>query len=113
MTLYVPFRVPRTPIKELGAHIRNIHALFCPYGLSCWKMEHSYGLHGSRVPQNPKPYSPSKVDRIWLWVYYNKIPIYPIFYLLNKIPIYPIFYLLKGTIDTEHLRPWSKDAPAR
>ena len=30
-----------------------------------------------------KPYSPPKVDRIWLWVYYNKIPIYPIFYLLN------------------------------
>ena len=26
---------------------------------------------------------PSSVDRIWLWVYYNKIPIYPIFYLLK------------------------------
>ena len=24
-----------------------------------------------------------KVDRIWLWVYYNKIPIHPIFYLLK------------------------------
>ena len=23
------------------------------------------------------------VDRIWLWVYYNKIPMYPIFYLLK------------------------------
>ena len=22
-------------------------------------------------------------DRIWLWVYYNKIPIYPIFYPLK------------------------------
>ena len=32
-------------------------------------------------------YSPPQVDRIWLWVCYNKIPIYP---------IYPIFYLLKG-----------------
>ena len=31
-------------------------------------------------------YSPPEVDRIWLWVYYN------------KIPIYPIFYLLKGTV---------------
>ena len=30
-----------------------------------------------------KPYSPPKVDRIWLWVYDNKIPIYPIFYLLK------------------------------
>ena len=28
-------------------------------------------------------YSPPKVDRIWLWVYYNKISIYPIFYLLK------------------------------
>ena len=24
-----------------------------------------------------------EVDRIWLWVFYNKIPIYPIFYLLK------------------------------
>ena len=28
-------------------------------------------------------YSPPEVDRIWLWVYYNKSPIYPIFYLLK------------------------------
>ena len=28
-------------------------------------------------------YSPPEVDRIWLWVYYNKIPMYPIFYLLK------------------------------
>ena len=27
--------------------------------------------------------SPPQVDRIWLWVYFNKIPIYPIFYLLK------------------------------
>ena len=26
---------------------------------------------------------PPLVDRIWLWVYYHKIPIYPIFYLLK------------------------------
>ena len=26
-------------------------------------------------------YSSPKVDRIWLWLYYNKIPIYPVFYL--------------------------------
>ena len=30
-----------------------------------------------------KPYSPPKVDRIWLWVYSNKFPIYLIFYLLK------------------------------
>ena len=28
-------------------------------------------------------YSPPKVDRLWLWAYYNKILIYPIFYLLK------------------------------
>ena len=27
--------------------------------------------------------SPPYVDRIWLWVYNNKIPMYPIFYLLK------------------------------
>ena len=26
---------------------------------------------------------PLKVDRIWLWVYFDTIPIYPIFYLLK------------------------------
>ena len=26
---------------------------------------------------------PSSVDNIWLWVYNNKIPIYPIFYLFK------------------------------
>ena len=31
----------------------------------------------------PSIYGPPYVDRIWLSVYYNKIPIYPIFYLLN------------------------------
>ena len=30
-----------------------------------------------------KTYSPPYVDRIWLWVYYDEIPIYPIFYLLE------------------------------
>ena len=28
-------------------------------------------------------FRPSFVDRIWLWVHYNEIPIYPIFYLLE------------------------------
>ena len=30
-----------------------------------------------------RAYSTSQVDRIWLLVYYNKIPIYPILYLLK------------------------------
>ena len=28
-------------------------------------------------------YSPPLVDRIWLWVYHNKLPRYPTFYLLK------------------------------
>ena len=38
---------------------------------------HNFGI-------NTHSYSPPLVDRIWLWVYYNKIPIYPIFYLLKE-----------------------------
>ena len=30
-----------------------------------------------------RAYSSPSVDRIWLWVYSNKIPIYPIFYLFK------------------------------
>ena len=40
-------------------------------------------------------YSPPEVDKIWLWVY------------CNKIPIYPIFHLLKGTIGS-YLKQASK-----
>ena len=29
-------------------------------------------------------YSRPEVDRIWLWVYDDKLPIYPIFYLLKR-----------------------------
>ena len=38
-------------------------------------------------------YSPPQVDRIWLWVYYNKIPIYPIFCLLQGDYIHLSIYL--------------------
>ena len=31
----------------------------------------------------PTTDSPPYVDRIWLWVYYSKNPVYPIFYLLK------------------------------
>ena len=35
-------------------------------------------------------YSPPGVYRIWLWVYYTKIPLYPIFYLLKgDYRVYP------------------------
>ena len=60
-----------------------------------WRADHisqvtwrTCGLEGvcpseSLEALNLKPYSPPQVDRIWLCVYYNKIPIYPIFYLLK------------------------------
>ena len=38
------------------------------------KVENEMGTRGYRSPE---------VDRIWLWVCHNKIPIYPIFYLLK------------------------------
>ena len=28
-------------------------------------------------------YSPPEINTVWLWLYYKKIPIYPIFYLLK------------------------------
>ena len=36
-----------------------------------------------QYPYRRATYSPPEVDRIWLWVCHNKIPIYPIFYLLK------------------------------
>ena len=54
-----------------------------------WLYRDSIGVMGAcRRSINPKPYmlrledvdSPPQVDRIWLWVYYTRIPIYPIFY---------------------------------
>ena len=41
-------------------------------------MKDDAGLLGSL-----KPYSAPEVDRILFWVYYSRIPIYPIFYLLK------------------------------
>ena len=38
------------------------------------------GVYGCRSASG---HSPPQVDRIWLGVYYSKIPIYPIFYLLK------------------------------
>ena len=41
------------------------------------------GTLGLFLERSPLDYGPPEVDRIWLWVYYNKVPIYPIFYLLK------------------------------
>ena len=42
------------------------------------------GLLESRIWNTAaSSYSPPEVDRIWRWVYYNKIPIHPAFYLLK------------------------------
>ena len=40
-------------------------------------------------------YSPPEVDRIWLWVYYNKIPLYPMFYLLKGTIYLKLHHVLK------------------
>ena len=40
-------------------------------------------LRATGVKVGREVYSPPSVDRIWLWAYYNKIPLYPIFYLLK------------------------------
>ena len=59
--------------------------------MSAWYLLTSY-FFGSRarLPLAQKSeqvgetvYSPPSVDRIWLWVYHNKIHIYPIVYLLK------------------------------
>ena len=43
--------------------------------------------------RNELTYSPPSVDRIWLWVYQNKIRIYPIFSLL-KVDYMPSPFML-------------------
>ena len=37
-------------------------------------------------------YSTPPVDRIWLWVYYNKMSIYPLFYLLKRECKFKMYY---------------------
>ena len=47
-----------------------------------WKPADPQRLFGS-VERRGRCCSPPQADRIWLWVYYKQIPIYPIFYLLK------------------------------
>ena len=53
-------------------------------GLGVNRVRMKYGrelyYHNSQVICT---YNPASVDRIWLWVYYSKSPIYLIFYLLK------------------------------
>ena len=42
-----------------------------------------FGQVAQSAQLNPEAYSPNQVDGIWFRRYYNKIPIYPIFYLLK------------------------------
>ena len=50
-------------------------------------------MHACSETLHMKAYSPPQVDRKWLWVYYN------------KIPNYPIFYLLKGDYTCKYIHP--------
>ena len=53
--------------------------------------EHGHYYSGFRVWSGLGVYSPPKVDRVWLRICYNQIPVYPIFYLprgtINPKPI--------------------------
>ena len=66
-------------------------------------------------PRNPRrhtitPYTPPSVDRIWLWVRYHKIPIYPPFYLLKvSISLYKIECGVHGTKILAYPKPHSID----
>ena len=44
----------------------------------------SCSMAGILIADKDPVYSPPSVDRIWLWVCYNKIPIYPRFYPLKE-----------------------------
>ena len=48
-----------------------------------WELPNVLKILLVNEPADGKDYSPPEVDRTWLWVYYKKIPIYPIFYLLK------------------------------
>ena len=47
-----------------------------------WRVKETL-MSGVEIGDN-SGYGPPYVDRIWLGAYYNKIPIYPIFYLLKR-----------------------------
>ena len=72
---------------ELLGHCGSFWVLKGRLGLS---VDGGFGLQGTRTfkaflgairNRNFDRYNPPYVDRIWLWVYYDKIPIYPMFYL--------------------------------
>ena len=48
-----------------------------------WAKDPRIGVSGLGFRWGFRAYSPPSVDRIWLWVDHNKIPIYPIVYLLK------------------------------
>ena len=70
--------LPGYDIQGLGFKVRV-------YGLGCFVMTKRNALEGlgGNSELEFRDYSPPLVDRIWLWVCSNKIPIYPIFYLLK------------------------------
>ena len=45
---------------------------------------------------------------LWLWVYYNRVPIYPIFYLL-KGTIYSLIWKNKGSLGSNHYVKYNKN----
>ena len=68
------------------------------------------GLRVSVCGQNMRfrVYSPPQVDSIWLSVYYNRFPIYPIFYLLKGTIAGPIMTITPELIPDDGL--WRKQS---
>ena len=48
-------------------------------------------------------YTPPRVDRIWLWLYYNEIPIYPTFYLSKGTTICILLCIACPSRHVQHI----------
>ena len=78
----MPIVPPVDPLLTPRRHLRRCRQQ--PQPMGC-RLERAPQRCRGRSLEAPTPQlsSPPEVDRMWLWVYYNKIPIYPIFYLLK------------------------------
>ena len=66
----------------MSTHTCVYNCLYIYLQLHFWLCVHVGYRSGST--ETMEAYSPPSVDRKWLWVYYNKIPICPMFYLLER-----------------------------
>ena len=85
---YLNFKQPSFRVRGLGFKVQSLGNHWRTFG--CLGIEGSYqaclvqrgSSLGSTGNLRGELYTiPLNLDRRWLWVYYNKIPIYPIIYL--------------------------------